>query len=193
MIVIADGKRGDTGTAAEAYAEAYLYEGSPVDALTVTPYLGADAVTPFMEKCAENGKGIYVLVKTGNESSSDVQDLPIGDEVVHEYVAQLTESWGMHHIGPETNLSFVGAIVGVAYPEEMKYLRTIMPHIPLLIPEYGTEDGVANDVKHGFLPDATGALVNASRSVIFASQGTDWQEAATVSAQRIARELRELF
>src|SRR5690349_2856964 len=136
---------------------------------------------------------MFVLVKTSNESSGDLQDLPIGDEVVHEYIAQLTESWGMHHIGPETNLSFVGAVVGATYPEEMKYLRTIMPHIPFLIPGYGAQGGTAEDVKYGFLPDGTGALVAASRSIIFASNGKDWQEAAGRAAEKMKDELLEVM
>lgn len=193
MMVIADGKRGEIGAAAEACAEAYLHEGSAIDAMTLNPYLGSDAIAPFVEKCAANGKGIYVLVKTGNDSSGDVQDLPIGDEVVHEHVAQLTEGWGMHHIGPETNLSFVGAIVGVAYPEEMKYLRTIMPHLPFLLPDYGMQDGTAADVRHGFLADGTGAIVNVCDDVIFASKGSDWQEAAGLACGRIAKDLSRLF
>jgi orotidine-5'-phosphate decarboxylase len=191
LLVIADGKRNDIGATCEAYADAYLYAGSAVDALTVTPYLGSDGITPFIDRCVKNDKGIYVLVKTSNESSGDIQDLPIGDEVVHEYVAQLTEAWGMHHIGPETNLSFVGAVVGATYPEEMSYLRTLMPHIPFLIPGYGAQGGTVEDVARGFLPDGTGAVVNASRSIIFASKGNDWKEAAAKAAAEMAVALQE--
>lgn len=186
LIVIADGNRSSVGAACEAYAEAYLHDGSAVDALTVNPYLGEDGIRPFIETCKENGKGVYVLVKTGNESSLDVQDLTVGDEAVHEYVAQLTESWGMHHIGPDTNLSFVGAIVGPAYPEEMKYLRTIMPHIPFLVPMNAS-------MRHGFLPDGTGALAMAGEEIVYASAGSDWQEAARTAAERIARDAKEMF
>lgn len=190
LLVIADGKRNDIGSTCDAYADAYLFKGSPVDALTVTPYLGSDGITPFIERCAQNDKGIFVLVKTSNDSSGDLQDLPIGDEVVHEYVAQLTEGWGMHHIGPETNLSFVGAVVGATYPEEMKYLRTIMPHIPFLIPGYGAQGGTVEDVLHGFLPDGTGAIVNAARSIIYASSKNDWQDEARKAALLMAEELQ---
>lgn len=188
LLVIADGKRGDVGTTAEAYAEAYLYEDSPVDALTVNPYLGSDSVKPFIELAAKNSKGIFVLVKTSNDSSGDLQDLPVGDEVVHEHLAQLVESWGMHHIGPDTNLSFVGAVVGATYPEELTYLRTLMPHIPFLIPGYGAQGGTAEDARRGFLPDGTGAIVNASRSIIYASQKSDYAEAAGKAAEEMAGE-----
>jgi orotidine-5'-phosphate decarboxylase len=192
LIVVADGKRNDIGSTCEAYADAYLSENSPFDALTVSPYLGEDTVKPFMERCDKNGKGIYVLVKTSNESSGDLQDLPVGDEVVHEHVAQLVESWGAQHIGG-TNLSFVGAVVGATYPEEMKYLRTLMPHIPFLIPGYGAQGGTAADAALGFLPDGTGAIVNASRSILYASGKKDWKEAAQKASKAMKEELGKVI
>ena len=191
LMVIADAKRGDIGSTCEAYADTYLFEGSPVDALTVNPYLGSDGVQPFIERCTKNDKGIYVLVKTSNPSSGELQDLPAGDEVVHEHLAQLVESWGAQHIGPKTNLSFVGAVVGATYPEEMKYLRTLMPHIPFLIPGYGAQGGTAKDAAHGFQKDGTGAIVNASRSIIYASGKNDWQEEAGRASKDMANELRK--
>lgn len=193
LLVIADAKRGDIGTTAEAYAEAYLYEGSPIDALTINPYLGSDGVKPFIDLAAKNSKGLFVLVKTSNDSSGDLQDLPIGDEVVHEHLAQLVESWGMHHIGPDTNLSFVGAVVGATFPEELKYLRTLMPHIPFLIPGYGAQGGTAEDSKWGFLPDGTGAIVSASRSIIYASDKSDYAEAAGKAAAEMATALKNVW
>ncbi|MDD4319717.1 MAG: orotidine-5'-phosphate decarboxylase [Candidatus Peribacteraceae bacterium] len=190
LLVIADGKRNDIGSTCEAYADAYLGKGSPVDALTVSPYLGSDGINPFIKRCTENEKGIFVLVKTSNPSSGELQDLPVGDEVVHEHMAQLVESWGMHQIGQESNLSCVGAVVGATYPEEMKYLRTLMPHIPILIPGYGTQGGKAEDVARGFIPDGTGAIVVAARSIIFASGKDDWQEAAKEAAGTMAKEIQ---
>jgi orotidine-5'-phosphate decarboxylase len=190
LMVIVDGKRGDIGSTCEAYADAYLFKGSPIDALTVNPYLGSDGIKPFIERAAKNGKGIFVLVKTSNESSGELQDLPVGDEVVHEHLAQLVESWAAQHIGPDTNLSCIGAVVGATYPEEMKYLRTLMPHVPFLIPGYGAQGAAAGDCKYGFLPDGTGAVVNAGRSIIFASSGKDWQEAARKAAEEMAKELK---
>ncbi len=189
LMVIADGKRNDIGTTCEAYADAYLFKDSPVDALTVTPYLGADGILPFIERCKKNDKGIFVLVKTSNASSADLQDLPVGDEVVHEHVAQLVESWATTILGPETNLSAVGAVVGATYPEEMSYLRTLMPHVPFLIPGYGAQGGTAADAARGFIGDGTGAIVNASRSIINASSGKDWQEAAAKAAKEMAEEI----
>ena len=189
LLVIADAKRNDIGTTCDAYAEAYLGKDKPVDALTVNPYLGSDGVKPFMERCAKNDKGIFVLVKTSNASSGELQDLPVGDEVVHEHLAQLVEGWATQHLG-RSNLSCVGAVVGATYPEELKYLRTLMPHVPFLIPGYGAQGGTAADVKHGFIPDGTGAIVNASRSIIFASKGKDWKEAAAKAAVNMAKDLQ---
>lgn len=186
LLVIADGKRNDIGSTCDAYAEAYLYEDSPIDALTVCPYLGSDGIKPFIERCTANDKGIFVLVKTSNPSSGELQDLPTGDEAVHEHMAQLVESWGMHHLSPEANMSCVGAVVGATYPEELKYLRTLMPHISILIPGYGAQGGTVDDVVHGFIPDGTGAIVNSSRGIIYASSGPDWKEAAATTAKEMS-------
>jgi orotidine-5'-phosphate decarboxylase len=150
-------------------------------------------VNPFIERAQKHDKGIFVLVKTSNASSGELQDLPCGDEVVHEHLAQLVESWGAQQLGSESNLSCVGAVVGATYPEELKYLRTIMPHIPFLIPGYGAQGGTAEDVRHGFIADGTGAIVSASRSVLYASSGDDWKEAARDAAKSMSDELRRLF
>ncbi len=192
LLVIADAKRGDIGSTCEAYADAYIGTGTPFDAVTVNPYLGSDGIKPFMERCAQNNKGIFVLVKTSNASSGELQDLPVGDEVVHEHLAQLVESWGAQMIGSESNFSCVGAVVGATYPEEMKYLRTLMPHIPFLIPGYGAQGGTADDVKYGFVPDGTGAIVNASRSILYASSGKDWKDAAEKAALEMAAALAKV-
>ena len=188
LIVIADGKRNDIGSTCEAYADAYLFKDSPIDALTVSPYLGSDGITPFIERCTKNDKGIFVLVKTSNASSGELQDLPIGDELLYEHLAQLVAGWGRDHVGAESGLSFVGAVVGATYPEEMKYLRTLMAECPFLIPGYGAQGGTAADVKHGFIGNI-GAAVNASRSIIFASSGKDWQQAAEKAAKGMADEI----
>ncbi len=193
LLVIADGKRNDIGSTCEAYADAYLSASSPIDALTVSPYLGSDGIKPFMERASRNDKGIFVLVKTSNPSSGELQDLPVGDETVHEHMAQLVESWGAQQLGTETSLSLVGAVVGATYPEELKYLRTLMPHIPILIPGYGAQGGKAEDVKFGFIPDGTGAIVVAARSVIFASNKDDWQDAAKAAAEKMAAEIRAVL
>ena len=190
LLVIADGKRNDIGSTCEAYARTYLNELSPIDALTVSPYLGSDGIKPFVEQCIQNNKGIFILVKTSNPSSGELQDLPIGDEVVHEHIAQLVEGWATKHLGPETNYSSIGAVVGATYPEEMKYLRTLMPHVPFLIPGFGAQGATAQDIAHGFVPDGTGAIVNSSRGIIFASNGKNWQEEAKKSAMNMAETIK---
>lgn len=193
LLVIADGKRNDIGSTCEAYADAYLHELSPIDALTVSPYLGSDGIKPFIERCEKNDKGIFILVKTSNPSSGELQDLPVGDEAVHEYFAQLVEGMAAQQIGPDTNLSCVGAVVGATYPEELKYLRTLMPHVPFLIPGYGAQGGSAEDIAHGFIANGTGAVVNSSRGIIFASSGKDWKEAAEKAAVDMAEAIGALF
>lgn len=190
MIVIADGKRGDIGTTCDSYADAYLGKDKPFDALTVNPYLGSDSITPFIERCEKNGRGMYVLVKTSNESSGEIQDLPVGDESLHEHLAQLVESWGTKCLGTN-NQSAIGAVVGATYPEEMRYLRTLMPHIPFLIPGYGAQGASAEDCKNGFLADGTGAVVNSSRAILYASSGKDWQEKANLAAEAMKRDLEK--
>ncbi|PIR54134.1 orotidine-5'-phosphate decarboxylase [Candidatus Peregrinibacteria bacterium CG10_big_fil_rev_8_21_14_0_10_42_8] len=193
LLVIADGKRNDIGSTCEAYADAYLHELSPIDALTVSPYLGSDGINPFIERCIQNEKGIFILVKTSNPSSGELQDLPIGDEVVHEHLAQIVEGMAGQQIGPDTHISCIGAVVGATYPEEMKYLRTLMPHVPFLIPGFGAQGGSAEDIAHGFIADGTGAVVNSSRGIIFASNGKDWKEAAEKAAVDMATTIGELF
>jgi orotidine-5'-phosphate decarboxylase len=191
FVVIADGKRNDIGSTCEAYAEAYLGEGTPIDFLTVTPFMGSDGVKPFTAKAHQNGKGVFVMVKNSNPSSVELQDLPVGDEVVHEHLAQLVESWATEHLGPKTSLSLLGAVVGATYPEEMTYLRTLMPHVPFLIPGYGAQGGTAKDAARGFIPNGTGAIVAAARSIIFASGGKDWQAAARTAAEMMKNDLKK--
>ncbi len=193
LIVIADGKRNDIGSTCDAYAEAYLGEDKPIDALTVSPYLGSDGIKPFVDACTKNDRGIYILVKTSNPSSGELQDLPIGDEVVHEHLAQLVESWATAGLGQQSNLSCIGAVIGATYPEELTYLRTLMPHVPFLIPGYGAQGGTAEDCRTGFLADGTGAIVNSSRGILYASKGSDWQKEASKAVEGMARELKRVL
>ncbi|MBM3227271.1 orotidine-5'-phosphate decarboxylase [Candidatus Peribacteria bacterium] len=188
LIVIADGKRNDIGSTCDAYAEAYLGAEKPVDALTVNPYLGFDGIAPFIERAQKNDKGLFVLVKTSNASSGELQDLPLGDEVVHEHVAQLVTAWGKTCLGT-SGFSAVGAVVGATYPEELSYLRSLLPHAIILIPGYGAQGGTAKDVAQGFHGNGTGAIVNASRSIIYASKGKDWKEAAGKAVDAMAKDI----
>ena len=140
LLTIADVKRNDVGHSAEAYANAYLgSESFNVDALTVTPYLGWDGVKPFVDAAKKNGRGVFVLVKTSNPSSGDIQDLETRDGLrVFEVVGRYVDSWGADDLG-ERGYSCVGAVVGATFPKEAARLRALMPHAFFLMPGYGTQ------------------------------------------------------
>lgn len=185
LIVLADGKRNDIGSTAEAYSTAYLgstrisseYEQAmfEVDALTVNPYLGYDGIKPFVEDCKTKGKGIFVLVKTSNKSSGQLQDLVIQDgRSIYEVVAGLVEEWGRECAG-KYGYSSIGAVVGATYPQQAKVLRSIMKTSYILVPGYGTQGGTAKDAASNFNQDGLGAIVNASRSVMCAYQSAMWK------------------
>lgn len=178
MYVILDAKRGDIGATSEAYARAYLGEtglGSreeaafDADCLTVNPYLGTDGVKPFADQCAAHKKGIFVLVKTSNQSSGELQDLKSGGRFIYEHMADLVKEWGADLIGTH-GYSSVGAVVGATYPEQAEALRAQMPHTYFLVPGYGAQGGKAADVAKSFNRDGLGAIVNASRSIMCAYQ-----------------------
>ena len=172
LTVIADAKSNDIGSTAEAYANGFL-ERMECDALTVNPYLGYDGIKPFTEICKKRGKGIFVLVKTSNPSSGDLQDRITEDKVRnYELMAHYVESWGADEIG-ESGYSAVGAVVGATFPAEAAKLRALMPNAYFLVPGYGAQGGTAADVKVCFNKDGLGAIVNSSRDIIFAWQKED--------------------
>lgn len=178
MLVIADGKRNDIGSTAEAYAGAWLGEttladGSAqaffdADALTVNAYLGSDGVQPFIKECQERGKGIFILVRTSNSSAGDFQDLTLADgRTVYEAVAEKVSDWGASLIG-DSGYSSIGAVVGATWPQQAARLRQQMPHAFILIPGYGAQGATADDAANSFGSDGGGAIVNASRSLMLA-------------------------
>lgn len=184
MIVIADIKRGDIGSTAAGYSNAYLGK-TPigeekvsiydVDFVTVNPYLGIDGVKPFIDDCKEYGKGIFILVKTSNKSSGELQDLKLENgTTIYEKVAELVNSWGEDLVG-EYGYSSVGAVVGATYPIQIKELREIMPKTYFLIPGYGAQGGKAEDIALGF-KDGIGGIVNASRSLMAAYKSDRWKD-----------------
>jgi len=183
MLVIADGKRNDIGSTAEAYSAAYLGKTSigdvfvPVfdtDALTVNPYLGYDGIKPFIEDCAASGKGIFVLVKTSNKSSGQLQDIVTQNgRHIYEIVAELVEEWGSTVVG-KNGYSSVGAVVGATYPEQAAVLRKIMKKAYFLVPGYGAQGGTAKDAAAAFNDDGLGAVINASRSIMCAWKSEKW-------------------
>ncbi|ACL69695.1 orotidine-5'-phosphate decarboxylase [Halothermothrix orenii] len=176
LLVILDGKRNDIGSTARAYAEAYLKgqgldNSIQADAITVNPYLGVDGIKPFIEN-KENGA--FVLIKTSNPSSGDLQDLVLKDgNKLYQKMGQYVSEWGQNSIG-ENGYSNLGAVVGATYPEELKILRYEMPHSYFLIPGFGVQGGSVLDVVNGFNDDGLGAIVNSSRGIIFAYRREPW-------------------
>jgi orotidine-5'-phosphate decarboxylase len=182
LITIADAKRNDIGSTATAYAQAFLgettlFEGgedevvTPIfdaDSITLNAYLGWDGIKPFVEEARKYEKGMFILAKTSNPSSGDLQDLGLQDGLsVFEMMGNLIESWGANDIG-ENGYNFVGAVVGATYPEQAKKLRKSMPNSIFLVPGYGAQGGGAEDVKPCFDEDGLGAIVNSSRGITFA-------------------------
>ncbi len=175
LVVIGDIKRGDIGSTSTAYAVGHLghvqvgsnkLAGFDEDFVTVNPYLGSDGVKPFVDVCKEEGKGIFVLVKTSNPSSGEFQDRIIDGRPLYELVAEKVVEWGSECMG--NGYSNVGCVVGATYPEMGKVLRKLMPNTYILVPGYGAQGGKAEDLVHYFNEDGLGAIVNSSRGIIAA-------------------------
>ena len=185
MLVIADAKRGDIGSTAEGYSKAFLGRTKigdkeipifDVDFLTVNAYFGIDCVKPFIEDCKKYGKGIFILVKTSNPSSGELQDLKTkdGDEIYTE-MAKLVEKWGEELRG-EYGYSSISAVVGATYPKQLKQIREIAPHTFFLIPGYGAQGGKAEDIALGFDSNGLGGIVNNSRGLMCAYKSDLWKD-----------------
>ena len=177
MLVMTDGKRNDIGTTMEAYATAHLgttdVDGEAVDAfgadaLTVNGYLGTDGIRPLVKICQEKDKGIFVLVKTSNPSSGELQDLKLTNGAsVYEQMGRMCEQWGEALPG-KYGYSGVGAVVGATYPEQLKEMREKAPHTFFLVPGYGAQGGGAQDAKNAFDKNGLGAIINSSRGIMCA-------------------------
>lgn len=183
LVVIGDIKRGDIGSTSAAYAIGHvgkvkvgntLCQTFDEDFITVNPYLGSDGVNPFIDVCKEEGKGIFVLVKTSNPSSGEFQDKPIDGRPLYELVGEQVAKWGESHMGE--SYSYVGAVVGATYPEMGKILRKIMPKTYILVPGYGAQGGKAADLAPYFNEDGLGAIVNSSRGIIAAYKQEKYKE-----------------
>lgn len=184
MIVMADVKRGDIGSTSAGYSRAYLGKTEingkdesvfGVDFATVNPYMGSDCVNPFIEDCKKYDKGIFVLVKTSNKSSGELQDLKTEDgEEIYKKVAKLVNSWGEDLIG-KYGYSSISAVVGATYPKQLKELRELMPNSYFLIPGYGAQGGKAEDIALGFDKNGLGGIVNATRSLMCAYKSDLWK------------------
>ena len=201
MFVITDGKRNDIGATMTAYAAAHLgttqvedvvAEPFGADALTVNGYLGTDGIQPLLEVCGKEDKGIFVLVKTSNPSSGELQDRPLADgNTVYRAMGAMCEGWGEKLPG-KYGYSGVGAVVGATYPAQLEELRAAMPHTFFLVPGYGAQGGAADDVAPGFDKNGLGAIVNSSRGIMCAWQkeGVDGYEFAA-AARREAIRMRD--
>ena len=201
MFVITDGKRNDIGATMTAYAAAHLgsttveeetFAPFGADALTVNGYLGTDGIQPLLEVCGQEDKGIFVLVKTSNPSSGELQDKPLADgNTVYRAMGAMCEGWGEKLPG-KYGYSGVGAVVGATYPAQLEELRAAMPHTFFLVPGYGAQGGAADDVAPGFDKNGLGAIVNSSRGIMCAWQkeGIDGQDYAA-AARREAIRMRD--
>lgn len=176
LIVVGDIKRGDIGSTSAAYAAGHIgtvkignavLRGFQEDFVTVNPYLGTDGVKPFVDVCAKEGKGIFVLVKTSNPSSGEFQDRQMDGKPLYAHVADQVNAWGEECVGTY-GYSAVGAVVGATYPEQGRQLRAQMPKAYILVPGYGAQGGKGKDLVHFFNKDGLGAIVNSSRGIIAA-------------------------
>ena len=176
--VIGDAKRGDIGNTAKAYARA-LFEGYGFDAVTVNPYLGGDSIDPFVEY---EDKGVFILCRTSNPGSADLQELKVGKRLLYEVVAKKALEWSKH--------GNIGLVVGATYPDDIKRVRGICPDMPILIPGVGKQGGdLAAAARNGVDVNQEKAIINSSRGIIFASKGKDFAEAARVEAMKIRDEI----
>jgi orotidine-5'-phosphate decarboxylase len=191
LLVIADGKRGDIGSTARAYSAAYLEGETPTaDALTVNPWLGRESVEPYLAAARRYGAGIFCIVKTSN-AGGDVQDVTLSDgSLMWQHVAKQVAEWGAEVVG-ETGLSSVGAVVGATYPRAVGEARKLMPQAVLLLPGVGAQGGSPAELARAFTSGPASALVNVSRSAIYAfrESGADFRTAAGAEAARLKREV----
>ena len=195
LLVIADAKRGDIGSTARAYAAAFVEprgeEPALADAVTVNPYLGRDALEPFLAACRRDGAGLFCLVKTSNAGGADVQDVRLSDgTVLWQHVAGLVGEWGEDLVGAG-GLSAVGAVVGATFPQEVAEARRLLPQAVLLLPGVGAQGGKPSDLAAAFTSGPASALVSASRSIIYAYRNVtdDWRGAAGGATARLAHDV----
>lgn len=197
MFVITDGKRNDIGATMEAYAAAHLgvtavdgeeIEAFGADALTVNGYLGTDGISPLLNICKARDKGIFVLVKTSNKSSGELQDRKIEDKTVYAVMGEMCEKWGKDDIG-KYGYSAVGAVVGATYPQQLEEMRNQLPHTFFLVPGYGAQGGGAAGVAKAFDKNGLGAIVNSSRAVMCAykTEGCDEKDFAKAARREVLR------
>jgi orotidine-5'-phosphate decarboxylase len=203
LLVLLDAKRGDIGSTAVAYARGYLGDEASAwaaDALTIHPYLGDDAMQPFVDVARASGTGVFVLVKTSNPGGKRLQDLIADGRPVYRHVAEYVE-----HQAAETSgacgYGFVGAVVGATYPEQLAELRDAMPHTWFLVPGFGAQGADAANVAAAFDSRGSGAVVNNSRGILYAHSRAPyagrygdarWQDAVAAATDDMIDQLRSV-
>jgi orotidine-5'-phosphate decarboxylase len=205
ILVLLDAKRGDIGSTADGYAKAYLEPESPlpVDAITLNPYLGLDTLEPFAARARDHGRGLFVLVKTSNPGSGDLQDLELSKgeagRTVFAAVADSLASLGAELRGPATGWSSLGVVVGATYPGQAIEVRERLPHSLFLVPGYGAQGASASEAMQGFVrgpKGLEGGLVSSSRGILFAadahvSDASAWEAAFDHALEAAIEELSE--
>lgn len=181
LLVIGDVKRGDIGTTSKAYSNAHLgcvdldgekFSAFDSDAITTNPYLGDDCLKEFMDDISERNKGMFVLVKTSNPTSGQLQDLEVGNKKIYEIVSEIVYEWSLKTLG-KCGYSSVGAVVSATHPQQAKDLRRLMKKTYFLVPGYGAQGGTVEDVLGCFNEDGLGAIINSSRGIMYAYRNKD--------------------
>lgn len=205
LIVIGDVKRGDIASTAEAYSNGHIGrvkigEDKEIqvykhDFITLNPYLGYDSIEPYKDDCRKYNKGLFVLVKTSNPNSGQLQDLDIGGEKLYERVGKLVTQWGEDIMG-EYGYSRIGAVVGATHPAQGRKLRELMPHSFFLVPGYGAQGATAEDLRGCFDRNGLGAIINSSRGIITAYKSDKYkdkykEEEYAAAARESALDMRE--
>ena len=204
LYVIADIKRGDIGATATAYAEGWLsgteIEGETfrtfdADCVTLNGYMGSDSINPFLEAAKKDGKTVFVLLKTSNPSSGELQDMVAGDRLVYQVMGDLNERIAKGTEG-KYGYTMAGAVTGATYPSDIRALRKRLEHTFFLVPGYGAQGGTAEDVQYAFDKYGHGAIVNSSRGIMCAwkktgGDGHDFGDAARNAAIAMRDDIKQ--
>ena len=204
LFVIADIKRGDIGSTAAAYAEGWLsgakiqgevFPAFDADCVTLNGYMGSDSILPFLEAAKALDKCVFVLVKTSNPGSGELQDLIAGDRQIYQAMGDLTQRIAKGTQG-KYGYTIAGAVTGATYPSDIRALRKRLEHTFFLVPGYGAQGGTADDVRFAFNEYGHGAIVNSSRGIMCAWQktggdGRDFGEAARNAAIAMREDLKQ--
>jgi orotidine-5'-phosphate decarboxylase len=193
LMTILDGKRNDIASTAEAYADA-AFTGLDIagrtlpvwdaDALTVNPYLGREAVEPFLRSARRSGRGVFILVRTSNPGAGQFQDLPCEGDPLYLHVARAAGAWTRENLG-DCGFGDVAAVVGATRPEELSRVRAELPDVYLLLPGLGAQGATAADTAPAFRADGLGVIVNSARAITFCydSADPDWEKAIVKAAR----------